>query len=1007
MSTRRRARAVLAAISFVRENTTHRSFHRYATRSIIVTANVGAFPEYHEHHMMAATSATVAVLSAHENPDELVENESPQVALLQSRAYQLEMLEKSKKDNIIVVMHTGSGKTQIARLRIDFELQRNPDKLCWFLAQSQVLAQQQHKFLSEQLPSYSFRLITGADYAEYWATQAIWDAALMSHNGVVSTPQILLDALSHGFVLLDKLSLLVFDEAHHCIGKNPYNKIMEFVRKRYEQKKHCPHVLGLTATPMINDDIGLIAKVESHLLAVCTSPTVSVEQYTNFVNLPKLVWLPFTKPYGQGSILLRPLEMLLRTYRLDDDPTIIRLQQSSDAHDQQALEKYIRKKEPPTKFQIKDLFNKSRYIEENLGSWATDRYIYACISKLASCGAAQQDYLFTVDQNETLHLNKLLSPLLSVSIAAQPEEQDFTTKAQALFGYLRALDPDKVTGVLFVQRRSMAYALHELLSRTVALQGYRSFTFVGCSNPMNRMLADLADLGVQQTEFADFRGGKRNLAIATEVLQEGIDVQACNLVLSFDAPSTTRAYVQRRGRARHSEAKFVIMIEGKQPSTEHLPFHAIETEMQRICAEENRKLQEKKTNQSLIDEQLDFAPICTAKAIIEVDNVLQHLAHFCATLTPRVPNKQPRPLYLLETSKVAGVDYHRCEVVLPHGLPPELRRTSSSNEWRTESAARKDAAFQSYQALFGAELLNEHLLPLHAEARRLTQFVDPIESRDGLVNTRSCFDVWAECRAAMANRSPLFAYEVSIDGKASVLMLLPFNHPGMDFRIFATDGRELPVQVHGLADAVGDVYSIASKITKFLYQSVLRRRLPGLDLAEHELPYFIVPNVRPETLQSWLTEVSRRRTPLSKYELSDHEELLIYENRNSVPYFLSASQNSKPLGATVTVTRMARTINLLKRNANTAAPKIRELPVGDCFVSSLSPSIAYVMSLMPTIAFKVETALRSQAAIDNTILGKVGLTPSTLDSAFVSPQADNRSNYQLLEFLGDVSLIMP
>jgi ERCC4-related helicase len=40
----------------------------------------------------------------------------------QPRNYQLEMLEASMKENIIVAMDTGSGKTHIAVLRIKAEL---------------------------------------------------------------------------------------------------------------------------------------------------------------------------------------------------------------------------------------------------------------------------------------------------------------------------------------------------------------------------------------------------------------------------------------------------------------------------------------------------------------------------------------------------------------------------------------------------------------------------------------------------------------------------------------------------------------------------------------------------------------------------------------------------------------------------------------------------------------------------------------------------------------------
>jgi ERCC4-related helicase len=45
-----------------------------------------------------------------------------------------------------------------------------------------------------------------------WGEKTVWDAALAGIRVAVSTPQVLFDALTHGFTKLDKFSLLVFDE---------------------------------------------------------------------------------------------------------------------------------------------------------------------------------------------------------------------------------------------------------------------------------------------------------------------------------------------------------------------------------------------------------------------------------------------------------------------------------------------------------------------------------------------------------------------------------------------------------------------------------------------------------------------------------------------------------------------------------------------------------------------------------------------------------------------------
>ncbi|KAG8230612.1 hypothetical protein J437_LFUL004524, partial [Ladona fulva] len=48
--------------------------------------------------------------------------------------------------------------------------------------------------------------------------------------------------------------------------------------------------------------------------------------------------------------------------------------------------------------------------------------------------------------------------------------------------------------------------------------------------------------------------------VASDVLEEGVDVPFCDLVLKFDLPKTFRSYVQSKGRARHSSSQFMIFV---------------------------------------------------------------------------------------------------------------------------------------------------------------------------------------------------------------------------------------------------------------------------------------------------------------------------------------------------------------------------------------------------------------------------------------------------------------
>ena len=164
-------------------------------------------------------------------------------------------------------MDTGSGKTTVAVLRIAEELKRlSSEKLIWFLCPSVELSLQQHRVLTKQLPAVHTRLLLGKDGVEHWSSKAIWEDVLRDMQVMVSTYQVLADALRHSFVSMSRLSLLVVDEAHHCNGKSAVNRIMkDFYHPAKHQGKPVPAILGLTATPLVKRKVQDLKLIESSL----------------------------------------------------------------------------------------------------------------------------------------------------------------------------------------------------------------------------------------------------------------------------------------------------------------------------------------------------------------------------------------------------------------------------------------------------------------------------------------------------------------------------------------------------------------------------------------------------------------------------------------------------------------------------------------------------------------------------------------------------------------------
>lgn len=91
-------------------------------------------------------------------------------------------------------------------------------QLAWFLAPTVDLCTQQHDLLKSEIPAVQIKLLQGNDGVDKWKDQRIWDCIFNNAWVIVSTPQILYDALSNGYIRLNRLSLLIFDEGNHSLS---------------------------------------------------------------------------------------------------------------------------------------------------------------------------------------------------------------------------------------------------------------------------------------------------------------------------------------------------------------------------------------------------------------------------------------------------------------------------------------------------------------------------------------------------------------------------------------------------------------------------------------------------------------------------------------------------------------------------------------------------------------------------------------------------------------------
>jgi len=112
-------------------------------------------------------------------------------------------------------------------------------------------------------------------------------------------------------------------------------------------------------------------------------------------------------------------------------------------------------------------------------------------------------------------------------------------------------------GIVFVERRHVAFILNRLLIELcnwdADLFQVRSYYMNGGATGAARKdgsaaaaTASKEENSKQEDILRRFRTREINLLISTSVLEEGIEIPKCNLVIRFDPPNSYRSYIQSK-----------------------------------------------------------------------------------------------------------------------------------------------------------------------------------------------------------------------------------------------------------------------------------------------------------------------------------------------------------------------------------------------------------------------------------------------------------------------------
>ncbi|KAH7398246.1 endoribonuclease dcr-1 [Pyrenochaeta sp. MPI-SDFR-AT-0127] len=629
------------------------------------------------------------------------------VRITNPRDYQTELFQRAKKENIIAVLDTGSGKTHIATLLLRHILEEELDlrargaapKIAFFLVDSVNLVFQQANVLKCGLDQ-KVEGICGAMGASLWS-KSTWQKLFADNMVIVCTAEVLVQCMMHSFMSVARTNLLIFDEAHHAKSNHPYARLMkDFYTHELDISKR-PRIFGMTASPVdvrgfSSDHIREAASDLEKLLHARIATTTDSTLASNSISRPDE-------------------EVAVYTRLRNEYETPFHQQVKARYGDITAFQKF---------------FKASKRHASELGRWASDMYwSFAFADEQSSKlqNREQSKYNRTKKGDSTREWDSQLERLKEAAEYVQQydigkptlSDEDVSSKVQRLHYWLNLYyeRSDEARCIVFVEQRQTARLL-KLIFDHIGGSNLHCDMLVGINNRADEQNVSMRN---QFLTVAKFRRGELNCLFATSVAEEGLDIPQCNLVVRFDLYRTMIAYVQSRGRARHRNSKYLHMLEdGNHDHRERImDVRYDEQVMRKFCQDlsQDRKIADfaKDGSELLAFEDRLFPsyidPASGAK--LTYSSSLSILNHFVATWPYPGHATMLQPNYVIcpEMNYDDRNPRRRgfvCEVILPEGSPV----ISITGDVQGKKAiARCSAAFKMCLDLRRRGHLNEHLLP--------------------------------------------------------------------------------------------------------------------------------------------------------------------------------------------------------------------------------------------------------------------------------------------------------
>ncbi|XP_031569525.1 interferon-induced helicase C domain-containing protein 1-like, partial [Actinia tenebrosa] len=436
-----------------------------------------------------------------------------------------------------------------------------------FIVSTQNLVLQQRTRFEEYLTDYSICDISGSN-----STEIPLDFLLKTHDVVILTAQILLNALVKNNLEISHITLLIFDECHHTNKDHAYNKIMQnYMAIKYlvaTEDRKLPQILGLTASLGVGKSTES-GKAKNHILKICANMDAACVSTVN-ENTEEL------EKNVTGGVPKRRMEQVDQVAN-----TFEKVITQIMGKIEKAAERYYDSSNGVPADRVGQQYRQwvEGLYKDAIGRGNRDLVTYAqqlrryhvslIINDTVRIKDAMKyldEFFDSMDETKFQETDRKLRELFQKAkkaIESRLDKEPINPKLQKLKDLiLKFHEEDKekgrkgeTKGILFTRTRDSTVGILGWISDTKELKEIlKPKPLVGAGDGEVGMTQ-----GEQEAIIEEFKKGEVNILIATTVAEEGLDIGDCNFVIRYNMAGNEISSVQSRGRIRADEGNYVYL----------------------------------------------------------------------------------------------------------------------------------------------------------------------------------------------------------------------------------------------------------------------------------------------------------------------------------------------------------------------------------------------------------------------------------------------------------------